>query len=101
MSNEVKTNRLKVNILPRVKTYPKPMRDIADALPECTLRWSGNGVPHAVKLGEDSYSVCWMDRRGRFYRVFQPYPSEYGERQVRNDFNTVADVVEYLGRGRR
>ncbi|MGR3295849.1 MAG: hypothetical protein ACUZ8A_06445 [Candidatus Bathyanammoxibius sp.] len=101
MPSEVKRNKLKDNILRHVRTYPKPMLEIADALPECMLRWSANGVPHAVKTGEGSYSVCWMDRRGRFYRVFQPYPSEYGERQYKHDFATVAGVVEHLKQGRR
>ncbi len=92
-------NRLKEQILRRVKTYPTSMLEIAAALPDCTLRWSAKGVPHAVRVGEGSYSVCWMGARGCFYRVFRPYPSEYGERQIRNDFTTVAEVVEYLGRG--
>ncbi len=95
------TNRLKANILPRVRQYPKAMLRLADALPGCRLRWSARGVPHAVKLGEGSYSVCWFGE-GRFYRVFWPYPSEYGQRPVtKTDFATVAEVVWYLGQGGR
>jgi hypothetical protein len=60
------------------KPMPKPLYPAAKALKaagfDLLFRWSRNHVPHLVVMADENFSVCWFGK-GRFFRVFFPYPS--------------------------